>query len=904
MPDYNLGTARGKIELDVDGVEGSARKAEKSLGGLKGGMDKFGNSASGLATAGGAVAGAGAAITGGFALAVNSAMSFEKRMSAIEAVSGATGAEMEQLTQKSLDLGAKTQYSASEAASAIEELAKAGLSVPDIMNGAADATVALAAAGEIELPEAATIASNAMNQFGLSAKEMPKIADLIAGAANASAIDVSDFGMSMSQAGAVANLAGLSFDDTANAIAQMGNAGIKGSDAGTSLKTMLSNLQPGTKKQTALFKHLGLMTEEGANQFYDAQGKLKPLAEIQGLLADATKDLTAEQKSMALETMFGSDAIRAAAVLSDEGSAGYNKMAEGMGKVTAESVAMTKMDNLAGMWETLKGSLETIAITIGQTLLPYIKQLVTWVSGMVDKWNALSPTMQRNIVIIAAIVGGLLLLIGVIVSIAAAVAGMVAVFMAAGSIALPILGVVAAIVAVVAIVVALAILIYKNWGSIKAFTISVFTAIKNFFVSIFTSIRDFFVSIFTSIAGFFTSIWTTISAAFMAGLNFVKNLWTTFWNGLSAIVTMVFTWIATKIQSALAFVGGIITSVLTFIGGIWSAFWQGPFGQLLIAVWDLIVALVRFGVAVLIMVIKNALANIIAFWTTVWNAVSGFFSRTWNKIANFIGPIVARIGSAISNFLNKAKAVVSSVLTAIGGFFTRIWNAIKSASTAAFNAVYNAVSGPLNRAKSFVSGVLNSIKTAISNAWNAALSTTRSIWDRVSGAVRDKISGMLDRIRGIKNSVMNALRSAGSWLYNAGRDIINGLINGITNAVGRLTAKLRSITNMIPDWKGPASTDKILLEQNGELVMEGFINGIMSQVGALQSSLGDITNAVPGMVTPTYADTSAFVSGAGQSSVTYSKTINQDVKQFYPVATPASRELDSNLQMASALLES
>jgi TP901 family phage tail tape measure protein len=167
---------------------------------------------------------------------------------------------MDQLRNKALQLGKDTSFSASEAASAIEELVKQGISVPDVMNGAADATVALAEAGELELPRAAEIASNAMNQFKLSAQDLPHVADLLAGAANASSASVGDLGSALEYVGPVAHSMGLSIDDTTGALAILANNGIKGTEAGTQLRGMLLGLTPTTNKQSEAFKKLGLIT--------------------------------------------------------------------------------------------------------------------------------------------------------------------------------------------------------------------------------------------------------------------------------------------------------------------------------------------------------------------------------------------------------------------------------------------------------------------------------------------------------------------------------------------------------------------------------------------------------------------------------------------------------------------
>ena len=456
MADYNLGTAQGRITVDGGPAAAGFKVAQRA-------GEEFGNAVqrkvASVEQLGRRMVAVGAAGVVGFGLAVKSASDFESGLSAVRAVSGATTEQMKLISAAALRIGKDTSFSATEATSAIEELVKAGISVEDVLGGAADATVALAAAGSISLPEAASLAANAMNQFGLSASELPKVADTIAGAANASAISVGDFAGSLQQVGAVANLAGLSFDDTAVAIAQLGNAGITASDAGTSLKTLFTNLIPTTRDQQNEFRRLGLSAvgseaamvalgekgirplsrsyddvetaiskyiqqstgakigtadnekatrqlgiETGAlkNQFFDAAGNLKSLSDIQGILKNSTKDLTKEQKLASFELLFGSDAIRAAAVLAEEGSEGFNKLATAIGKTTAADVAKTRLDNLGGSLEQLRGTLETAQIIIGQVILPILKRFVDAVTFLVNIFNSLPLPIQRAIGVLAA----------------------------------------------------------------------------------------------------------------------------------------------------------------------------------------------------------------------------------------------------------------------------------------------------------------------------------------------------------------------------------------------------------------------------------------------------------------------------------------------------------------------
>lgn len=381
-----------QVQKDVANLGNAASQPNKAFGGL------FDTIKAGL----GVAAGFGIFNTAANALSsgARSAIDFEKSMSGVRAVSGATGEQFKQLTNLALELGKNTAFSAGEAARGIEELVKGGVSLADIMGGAATASLNLAAAGGVSLGEAAEIAANAMSQFGLKGADMAKVSDLVAGAANASSLSVGEFRQSLGQVGAVANAAGQSFEQTATAIAVMGAAGIKGSDAGTSLKTLLLSLSPATDKAAGAMRDLGIITADGANRFFDAQGKVKDLSQIAGVLQETTRGLTEQQKLQRLETIFGSDAMRAAVIVADAGEKGFADMAGAMGKVTAEAVALQRLDNVAGDLEQLRGSAETLGIVLLQTAAPAFRALLQRATEFTNRFTQEAQTIiqtARNI---------------------------------------------------------------------------------------------------------------------------------------------------------------------------------------------------------------------------------------------------------------------------------------------------------------------------------------------------------------------------------------------------------------------------------------------------------------------------------------------------------------------------
>lgn len=324
---------------------------------------------------------------GGFAIdSAQKAMDFSYQISNIAALTNKSEKELEGVRKKALDLGAATQFSSTEAAQGMTELLKAGLDIEQVLNGAADAALNLAAAGELALPEAAEIMSTAMNSFGL--EDAAHAADILAGAANASATDVHEMKYALASVASVASAVGMSFDDTNTALAVFASKGLKGSDAGTSLKTMLMRLQPETKAQYQAFERLGLLTEQGTSKFYDAEGRMKSLAEIADLLSTSMAGLNQMEQQSMLSTMFGSDAIRGGAILTKMGGKGVRDMAGAMTKYTAAEVAKKKWDNAKGDLVRLQSAFQNFQVQALAPLEPAIgkvaKGLGDFFSGNVE----------------------------------------------------------------------------------------------------------------------------------------------------------------------------------------------------------------------------------------------------------------------------------------------------------------------------------------------------------------------------------------------------------------------------------------------------------------------------------------------------------------------------------------
>lgn len=330
----------------------------------------------------------GAGMLAGFGIATTAAMGFEKQMSEVGAVSGATAGELGQLRQAALDAGAATVFSASQAAVAEAELAKAGVSTGDILSGALTGALNLASAGNLDLGRSAEIAANAMTTFGLKGSDVGHVADVLAAGANKSAADVEDMGQALQQSGLVAAQLGLTLDDTSAALAMFAQSGLRGSDAGTSLKTMLLSLNPKSKEAAEEMRRLGL-------KFFDARGNFVGLEAAAGQLQMAMGGLTQEQRLSSMQTIFGTDAIRAANILYTQGASGVE---EWTAKVNdqgyAAELAAKKTDNLAGDLEQLKGSIETGLIQGGSHATGVLRGLTQTATDVVNAFGTMPAGMQ------------------------------------------------------------------------------------------------------------------------------------------------------------------------------------------------------------------------------------------------------------------------------------------------------------------------------------------------------------------------------------------------------------------------------------------------------------------------------------------------------------------------------
>lgn len=383
-----LGLDTAAFEKGLDMSQRELRKAQKEFAKAGKKLTNLGKDLSTYLTV--PIIGAGAAT-------LKMAGDFESSMNRVGIATQATSEQMARMKDLALEIGMETTKSASESAEAMEILAKAGMATEDILNGGARAAVALSEAAGSDLDPAASAITDTMQQFKKTTADLPMIINQITGAVNQSKFDFADFTMGMAMGGGVAASAGVEFEDFAAALAATSSQFNSGSDAGTSMKTFLLRMVPDTKKARVAMEQFGL-------SFYDANGQMKSMAEIAQMLQDKFAGMSEQDRTATFKTIFGTDAIRTAIGLMQQGAQGIEDMQARIAATDASAQAAQRMQGFNAEMEKLKGAIETLAITIADSgFLEAMSSLVSKIAEWVDWMSEAHPATLKWITILAGV---------------------------------------------------------------------------------------------------------------------------------------------------------------------------------------------------------------------------------------------------------------------------------------------------------------------------------------------------------------------------------------------------------------------------------------------------------------------------------------------------------------------
>ena len=617
--------------------------------------------------------GAGALAAG--VASVKMAGDYEQGLNIFKSVSGATAQQMAMVAAKARELGQDASLpgvSARDAANAMTELSKAGLSVNDTL-AASKGVMSLAKAGQIDVADAATIAAQALNAFKLKGSDAGKVADVLANGANASATDIRGLSLGLQQSAAVASQFGVSLEDTVTTLGLFANRGMQGSDAGTSLKTMLISLANPSKKAANLMHQLGINA-------YDASGKFVGMRQLAQNLQNGLKGLSEEQKQQALATIFGTDAFRAAAFLADSAGKSYDDMSKAVGRSgAAMDLAKAQNSGFNGALDNLKSTLETVGTDIGMKLLPPLTKIIKELanSGVIEAFGAALTALTPIISYVASLFIALK-----INQVIGWFGGLFVKVKEAGGAFQYLAGVISKnpiglIVTAIAIVIPLLIDLEQHFH--------IFSNAVEWIKTAWNGMVEWFTGIFNGIGQALSNVWQAITTAFNNVTAFLQNWGPT----ILAIMFWPFSLLI-----------GLVITFKDQIMAVLNALWSG-----ISAGFQAVTGFIQA-------VFQTASAVVMA----VWSPIAGFFGGVWNQIrgifsgvGNFFGAVFGWAANAASGALNSIIGVASGVYNAIASFFRPI-------GTVAGNMIGGTIRGVVNGIIGMVQNGLNSFISMINGA--------------------------------------------------------------------------------------------------------------------------------------------------------------------------------------------
>jgi TP901 family phage tail tape measure protein len=849
-----LGTITGQVRIDVKqaiAAYAAVRAANIStLLALRSASTVF-------LAAGAAMAGAGLLIVAGFVKGIKAAADFERQLDFFGAVSNSTAKEMEGVRAKAIQLGKDTIFSTGQIADSFVELGKAGVSAKDIIGGVGQAVASLGAAGDIPLDQAANIITAALQTFKLGADQAVHVADLLAGAANSSVVDIDDLGVSLKYVGGVAASISIPIGDTIDAISLLGKAGIRGSTAGTSLRQILVSLTGTSKKATGVLKDLGIITKDGANQFFTAQGKAKPLSEIFQILQDKTKGLTEAQRLAAFKTIFNNRALAAANILAREGASGFAAMNKEISKTTAADVAAKRLDNLSGDVERLKSNLEVLFLNAGAPFQDFLRGIVQNITKLVSAFTDLSPKTQDIIFKVVAITGALLLFMGtlsiviglvlrfasnmllmgqaiklVTKSLAALRVGFIATWLAA-------LGPVGLIIAAVILVIGVLVLLYIKVAFVRnainaagAAIVTAFWAVVNFFrgpfVSAMITAWTAVVNAFNTAKNAVVSAWNAVGAFFSTVGNAIKN-------GVIAAFNAVVGFFAALPGRILTFVSALVTGVISFFSQLPErvAYFIGfMIGRAIRLMIDFTLAMLRLSQAIINGVI-SFFQQLPGRCVAIWNAVKNGAISAWNATKNAVVSAAKAVASGVVNAITSLPGKIVALWNRIKSGAISTWNSLKSAVVSAAKAVASGVVSAITSLPGKIKSLFDKAKANAIAAWNELKSKVISIAKSLPGAVGSALSGLGSAISGAFQRALGALGNLGSQAFSKAKSIGSSLWNGFKDGLG---------------IHSPSFIEKAMFAIHETMVDEiGFLGKMVRKAQAVGGNLRPVARTLTGV---------------------------------------------------------
>lgn len=767
--------------------------------------------------------------------AVKTTADFDSEMSKVSAISGATGTDLDKLRGKAREMGAKTKFSASEAAQGMQYMAMAGWKTQDMMDGL-EGIMNLAAASGEDLASTSDIVTDALTAFGLSAKDSSHFSDILAAASSNANTNVSMMGETFKYAAPVLGSLGYTAEDAALAIGLMANAGIKSSQAGTSLRGAITNLAKPTDTVAAAMDKYGI-------SLTDSSGKMLSLRELMEQLRQKLGGLSEAEQAQAAAALFGKNAMSGMLAIINGSDKDFEKLAGAIDNCdgSSEKMANTMNDNLQGQITILMSQLQELAISFGEILMPKIRDIVTHVQNFVDKLNAMDEGQKETILRIGMFVAALapmLMGLGKVITFSANVsralgtlsAGLVkaggfsGVFTKAlGLITSPAAIVVGAIAAITAVIIHL-------WNTNEDF--------RNTITAIWQKIKDAFTTFAAGISERLSALGITFSDVTSA----IKTIWDGFCNLLAPVLEAAFNTIAIALQTAFNVILGIWDVFSAVFSGDWSGAWEAVKG-IFLSVWD---GLKEY-FSTIIGAVKGVADVFLGWfgtnWETVWNGVKTFFEGIWNGISSFFEGIWNGISTFCTTVCNGIVTNVTAFCTTVHDTISTIFNAAKDVVSNVWETIKNVVQVAIMFIVEVIKAAFELITVPFRFIWENCRDTIISVWETIKSAVQTAINFVKDNII---TPVMNAISTTITTVWNTIKTTFTTVINAIKSAVQTAWNFMKNsvITPVMNEIKTVITTVWNAIKTAVQTVVNAIKTTVQTVFNAVKTTVTTIWNAI------------------------------------------------------------
>jgi TP901 family phage tail tape measure protein len=767
--------------------------------------------------------------------AVKTTADFDSEMSKVSAISGATGTDLDKLRGKAREMGAKTKFSASEAAQGMQYMAMAGWKTQDMMDGL-EGIMNLAAASGEDLASTSDIVTDALTAFGLSAKDSSHFSDILAAASSNANTNVSMMGETFKYAAPVLGSLGYTAEDAALAIGLMANAGIKSSQAGTSLRGAITNLAKPTDTVAAAMDKYGI-------SLTDSSGKMLSLRELMEQLRQKLGGLSEAEQAQAAAALFGKEAMSGMLAIINGSDKDFEKLAGAIDNCdgSSEKMANTMNDNLQGQITILMSQLQELAISFGEILMPKIRDIVTHIQNFVDKLNAMDEGQKETILRIGMFVAALapmLMGLGKVITFSANVsralgtlsAGLVKAggFSGVFTKALGLITSPAAIV--VGVIAAITAVIIHLWNTNEDF--------RNTITAIWQKIKDAFTTFAAGISERLSALGITFSDVTSA----IKTIWDGFCNLLAPVLEAAFSTIAIALQTAFNVILGIWDVFSAVFSGDWSGAWEAIKG-IFSSIWD---GLKEY-FSTIIGAVKGVADVFLGWfgtnWETVWNGVKTFFEGIWNGISSFFEGIWNGISTFCTTVWNGIVTNVTAFCTTVHDTISTIFNAVKDVVSNVWETIKNVVQVAIMFIVEVIKAAFELITVPFRFIWENCRDTIISVWETIKSAVQTAINFVKDNII---TPVMNAISTTITTVWNAIQTTFTTVINAIKSAVQTAWNFMKNsvITPVMNGIKTVITTVWNAIKTAVQTVVNAIKTTVQTVFNAVKTTVTTIWNAI------------------------------------------------------------